>query len=73
MFSTDTHARFVATRGHKKGVLAQINALILAHKSRVALAQLDETGRADVGLTPQDVKAELARPLWDVPAAWRSR
>ena len=51
MFNTDTHARFVAIPGHKKGVLAQINALILAHKSRVALAQLDETGRADVGLT----------------------
>ena len=48
--------------------IAEVAALI---RTRHALAQLDAHLLEDVGLTEEDVREELARPLWQAPAHWR--
>ncbi|RJE86668.1 DUF1127 domain-containing protein [Paracoccus onubensis] len=42
-------------------------------KTRIDLSRLSDDQLKDVGLTRDDVEAELARKIWDVPAHWRSR
>lgn len=42
-------------------------------KTRIDLSRLSDDQLRDVGLTRDDVEAELARKIWDVPAHWRSR
>ena len=71
MFTPSNTARFVAAPVRRTSFVHWLNAVIAAHKSRIALANLDAAARADVALTPAQVKTELARPLWDVPAAWK--
>jgi len=41
-------------------------------RQRLALARLDDAALADVGLTRAQVKRELDKPIWDVPATWTS-
>jgi uncharacterized protein YjiS (DUF1127 family) len=45
---------------------------IAARKQRDALKKLDETALRDLGLTRAEADAESSRPIWDVPASWRS-
>lgn len=72
MFTTaHKTARFVAAPTRHKGLVHWLHTLNAAHKSRIALARLDATARADVALSAAEVQAELARPLWDVPRAWK--
>lgn len=71
MFTTTNNARFVTAPARRTGFVHWLHALIAAKKSRIALANLDEAGRADVGLSEPQVKSELARALWDVPGAWK--
>ncbi|NNJ68451.1 MAG: hypothetical protein HKP54_10490 [Boseongicola sp.] len=71
MFTTTNTARFVTAPTRQRGLVHWLHALIAAHKSRIALANLDAAARADVALTQSDVQTELARPLWDVPQAWK--
>lgn len=40
-------------------------------KTRVDLSKLTDKQLRDVGLTREDVEAELACPVWDVPPNWR--
>lgn len=40
-------------------------------KTRIDLSRLTDEQLADVGLTREEVEAELARPIWDAPAHWR--
>lgn len=40
-------------------------------RSRRALAELDATRLDDIGLSADAAQREAARPLWDVPVAWR--
>jgi uncharacterized protein YjiS (DUF1127 family) len=70
--STTTHtARFVTTPSRRTGFVQWLLTLNAAHKSRIALANLDEKARRDVALTQSEVQIELSRPLWDVPSAWK--
>ena len=71
MFTPTNTARFVAAPARRTGLVQWLHALLAAHDSRRALANLDAAARADVALSKADVKAELARPLWDVPRAWK--
>ena len=40
-------------------------------RSRRDLANLDADALADVGISPQEAKAEAQRPVWDAPASWK--
>ena len=39
-------------------------------RQRHALKQLDERLLDDIGLLPDEARAEAARPVWDVPRTW---
>lgn len=41
-------------------------------RQRRALRALDARQLCDLGLTRAQADAEAARPVWDVPATWRS-
>ena len=43
--------------------LGQIFAL---YRERRALARLDDTALADIGLTREEADAEASRPIWDI-------
>ncbi|WP_411837054.1 DUF1127 domain-containing protein [Paracoccus sp. ME4] len=40
-------------------------------RTRIDLSRLSDEQLRDIGLTRDEVIAEMARPLWDVPAHWR--
>lgn len=42
-------------------------------RTRIDLARLTDDQLRDIGLTREQVEAEIARPVWDVPANWRRR
>lgn len=71
MFTTPHTARFVTAPSRRKGFVHWLHALNAAHKSRIALANLDAKARADVALSQGDIQRELSRPLWDVPRTWK--
>jgi uncharacterized protein YjiS (DUF1127 family) len=48
-----------------------LHAAFALWRSRRALAALSAEQLCDVGLRPQDAKAEAARPVWDAPASWK--
>ncbi len=48
-----------------------LRALTLVRQRR-ALARLDATRLADIGLTASQARAEAARPFWDAPEYWRA-
>ncbi len=48
--------------------LAQMQALF--HQRR-SLALLDDHLLRDIGLTPEQARAESDRPIWDAPPHWR--
>lgn len=51
--------------------IPKIQAILAVYNSRRALARLDQAHLADVGLTPDQARAEAARAPWDLPANWR--
>ncbi len=51
-----------------RGRLALMAAL---RRQRRALAEMDETRLADLGISPDEARAEAARAAWDVPGHWR--
>lgn len=50
---------------------ARLPALFDLWRSRKALAALDSTRLADIGISAHEAAAEAQRPLWDVPNGWR--
>jgi uncharacterized protein YjiS (DUF1127 family) len=42
-------------------------------RSRRDLAQLDDHALEDIGITPEQARAEARLSVWDVPANWRGR
>lgn len=52
------------------GIVARLRAAREAHFQRQALARLDESRLADIGLTRAQALAEATRAPWDVPAHW---
>lgn len=51
--------------------LKRLSMMLAVRQSRLDLAQLSPELLRDVGLTHDDVQAEIARPVWDVPQHWR--
>lgn len=39
-------------------------------RQRQALSRLDDAALRDIGLTREDARAEVRRPLWDAPETW---
>lgn len=52
------------------GFLATIRA---TRRQRQALACLDASALADIGITPEQAKTEACRPIWDVTPSWRDQ
>ncbi len=40
-------------------------------RTRLDLSRLSDAQLRDIGLTRDEIAAEIARPMWDVPAHWR--
>lgn len=53
--------------------LERILTMFDVRRTRIDLSRLTDAQLHDVGLTRDDVEAELARSAWDVPANWRRR
>ena len=51
----------------KTGLMGYIN----LYRQRRALAALDDTRLADLGLSRRDAEVEASRPVWDAPAHWK--
>ncbi|MBC9245211.1 DUF1127 domain-containing protein [Paracoccus sp. 11-3] len=51
--------------------IQRIRTMLALHRTRVDLSQLSDDQLYDIGLTRDDVDAELERPMWDVPSNWR--
>lgn len=69
---THTIARFGFA--HLKSPTSALRLLSMAsntYRQRRALARLDDTALADLGISRADAVQEAKRPLWDVPASWR--
>lgn len=67
---------FITSLGHqsKKTTfrLSRLLDIVAVRRQRRNLAKLDQAALRDLGLTQSDVRAELKRPVWDVPANWRA-
>jgi uncharacterized protein YjiS (DUF1127 family) len=50
--------------------LAWLLACLALRRQRLHLAELDERQLRDIGVTPDQMRAEANRPIWDVPAHW---
>lgn len=53
-----------------RGLLAWVLDIDSAFRQRQALRRMDASALNDVGLGAADVRSELSRPVWDVPAHW---
>ncbi len=60
-----------ATSRGSKFSLSRMAQVFKVRRQRQQLAQLDEAALRDMGLTRSDVREEMQRSAWDVPAHWR--
>jgi len=44
--------------------------MFLVRRQRIHLSSLDESALNDIGVTPEEARAEARRPVWDVPQHW---
>lgn len=51
--------------------LERLLTILDVRRTRIDLARLSDDQLRDIGLTRPQVEAEIARPLWDVPALRR--
>ena len=65
-FISTTHVRPCPSAPRR---VSLVNLLSL-YRQRRALAKLDATRLADIGLTAKEADAEARRPFWDVPQHW---
>jgi len=66
-----TSIRLPRTNPVSLGAVARFVALVIeTRRQRRALANLDANACRDLGLTHEQIKLELARPVWDVPQNW---
>jgi uncharacterized protein YjiS (DUF1127 family) len=67
MFAARTASGF----GHSRGtILARLRLALAARRQRTSLGTLDARMLRDIGITPEEARAEARRPVWDVPAHW---
>jgi uncharacterized protein YjiS (DUF1127 family) len=75
MFASLHTAQLTYRQVQKSGTIdrlaREITFALTALRQRQHLARLDSAALADIGLTRDDALSEAARPLWDVPVAWR--
>ncbi|RLJ59147.1 uncharacterized protein DUF1127 [Litoreibacter meonggei] len=66
---TDCTSSAALTRpaDRKTGLLGYLD----LYRQRRALAALDDTRLADIGLSRQEAEAEASRPVWDAPEYWK--
>ena len=53
------------------GIPSFFSRLLQLRRERRALARLDRSSLADVGLDPTSARHESGRAFWDVPNHWR--
>jgi uncharacterized protein YjiS (DUF1127 family) len=68
-------ARVVAGTGilPRPRLLERLLTMFDVRRTRIDLARLSDDQLHDIGLTRDEVRAELDRPIWDVPLNWRRR
>ncbi len=75
MFASLHTAHLTYRQVQKGGTLdrlaREITLALAALRQRHQLSRLDDAALDDIGLTRADALSEAARPLWDVPTAWR--
>jgi len=59
------------TRRSAAGRRFSLAAMLGLARQRRDLSQLDAHMLRDIGVTPDEARAEARRPLWDVPRHWR--
>ncbi len=52
------------------GMMRDLSTAHAVRKSRIELTKLSPELLRDIGVTPDDVEAELRRPFWDIPSAF---
>lgn len=52
-------------------LLERLLTMFDVQRTRIDLSRLDDDRLRDIGLTREQVEAELSSPVWDVPANWR--
>lgn len=65
-----THAFRLAPHRRRLSPLARLAAALELRRQRQALAALDDSRLADLGLTRDAARTEASRPLWDAPSHW---
>lgn len=65
-----SHSATVAAPRPSVGIFKRIAVLITVRKTRKDLSRLTDAQLSDIGLTRDDVQAEIQRPVWDVPSNW---
>ena len=53
------------------GPFALIRAALTLRRHRHRLSELSDETLRDIGISRDEALREAARPVWDVPAAWR--
>lgn len=51
--------------------LERLMTMLDVRRSRIDLDRLSDEHLRDIGLTREDLEAEMAKPIWDVPRHWR--
>ena len=51
--------------------LGFVQAALAAWKQRRQIERLDVDALNDIGISPEEARREAAKPIWDVPKAWR--
>lgn len=58
-------------RAHSAGgIWNGLYSALLLVRSRRSLAHIDDRLLDDVGISPDQARAEAQRPIWDVPQRW---
>ena len=71
MITIHQTTRHMHRKAATPALLALMTQLPALWRQRRALRALDAGQLADLGLTRAQADAEAARPVWDVPTAWR--
>ena len=56
----------------RQGLLPRLFALLSLRRQRGRLRDLPPHMLRDIGLSPEEARAEADRPIWDVPPHWRA-
>jgi uncharacterized protein YjiS (DUF1127 family) len=60
----------ISARPVRRSVLTRLLSAHALWQQRRHLATLDDAALRDMGLTHADIRAEIARPIWNAPDQW---